>query len=62
MPQVHDRADAIERLVELLTQPMTRPHPHRTTRPTPASKKRRLEGRKHRGDIKGRRGRGGLDA
>jgi len=59
--QERNRADAIERLVELLTQAMTRPPPRRATRPTLASKKRRLEGKKHRGDIKARRGRGGLD-
>ena len=59
--QERNRADAIERLVELLRQAMVRPTPRRATRPTLASKKRRLEGKKHRGDIKARRGRGGLD-
>ncbi|MCL2716432.1 MAG: aminoacyl-tRNA hydrolase [Alphaproteobacteria bacterium] len=59
--QERNRADAIERLVELLTQAMQQPTPRRATRPTLASKKRRLEGKKHRGDVKARRGRGGLD-
>jgi ribosome-associated protein len=35
---------------------MIRPVPRRATRPTFASKQRRLEGKKRRGDIKARRG------
>ena len=54
--QESNRRDAIERLVELLTEAMIRPIPRRATRPTLASKKRRLEGKKRRGDIKARRG------
>jgi ribosome-associated protein len=59
--QERNRADAIERLVELLREAMVRPTPRRPTRPTLASKHRRLEGKKHRGDIKARRGSRGFD-
>jgi ribosome-associated protein len=54
--QERNRADAIERLVELLKQAMVRPTPRRPTRPTLGSKQRRLEGKKRRSDIKARRG------
>jgi ribosome-associated protein len=54
--QERNRADAVERLVELLREAMVRPTPRRPTRPTLWSKKRRLEGKKRRGDIKARRG------
>jgi ribosome-associated protein len=54
--QERNRADAIERLVELLRESMVRPTPRRPTRPTQGSKQRRLEGKKHRGDIKAKRG------
>ena len=54
--QERNRSDAIDRLVELLREAMTRPVPRRPTRPTLASKTRRLEGKKRRGDIKARRG------
>jgi ribosome-associated protein len=56
--QERNRQDAIDRLVELLREAMVRPKPRRATRPTFASKQRRLEGKKRRGDIKARRGRG----
>jgi ribosome-associated protein len=59
--QERNRSDAIERLVGLLREAMTRPVPRRPTRPTFASKKRRLEGKKRRGDVKARRGSGGFD-
>jgi ribosome-associated protein len=54
--QERNRADAIDRLVDLLREAMTRPIPRRPTRPTLGSKKRRLEGKKRRSDIKARRG------
>src|SRR5262245_9973381 len=41
--QERNRADAIERLVELIRQAAVRPAPRRPTRPTKASRKRRLE-------------------
>jgi ribosome-associated protein len=54
--QERNRSDAIERLLELLREAMVRPTPRRATRPTFASKQRRLEGKKRRSDIKSRRG------
>jgi ribosome-associated protein len=59
--QERNRADAIDRLLELLREAAVRPTPRRATRPTMASKKRRLEGKKRRGDIKARRGSGGFE-
>lgn len=56
--QERNKADAIDRLLELLREAMVRPVPRRATRPTLGSKKRRLEGKKRRGDVKaGRSGR-----
>jgi ribosome-associated protein len=54
--QERNRADAIERLVALLSEAMIRPTPRRPTKPTFGSKQRRLEGKKRRSDIKARRG------
>ncbi len=54
--QERNRADAIARLESLLREALVRPKPRRATRPTLASKQRRLEGQERRGDIKGRRG------
>ncbi|MCC8959445.1 aminoacyl-tRNA hydrolase [Bradyrhizobium sp. Pear77] len=54
--QERNRADAIERLFEMLKEAMVRPTPRRPTRPTLGSKKRRLEGKKRRSDIKAGRG------
>ena len=59
--QERNRSDAIDRLVELLREAMIRPIPRRATRPTFASKKRRLEGKKRRSDVKARRGSARLD-
>ena len=41
---------------KLLREAMIRPKVRRPTRPTLGSKQRRLEGKKHRGDIKAGRG------
>jgi ribosome-associated protein len=54
--QERNRADAIDRLLELLREALVRPKARRPTRPTFASKQRRLEGKKRRGDIKAGRG------
>ncbi len=59
--QERNRSDAIERLVELLRQAMTRPIPRRPTRPTLGSKQRRLEGKKRRSDVKAKRRPGGFE-
>ncbi|HKH03335.1 MAG TPA: alternative ribosome rescue aminoacyl-tRNA hydrolase ArfB [Bradyrhizobium sp.] len=54
--QERNRADAIDRLLELLREALVRPTPRRPTRPTLGSKQRRLEGKKRRGDVKAKRG------
>ena len=54
--QERNRQDAIDRLVEILTEAMIRPTPRRATRPTFASKQRRLDGKKRRSDVKAGRG------
>jgi len=40
-----NRADAIERLVAMITAALVEPKPRRPTRPTRASKERRLQGK-----------------
>jgi ribosome-associated protein len=60
--QERNRADAIERLVDLLQEAAAPPPPpRRKTRPTLGSKMRRLEGKKLRGDVKALRGRPAQD-
>jgi ribosome-associated protein len=60
--QERNREDALERLVELIRQATERPKPRRPTRPTLASKKRRLESKSKRSEIKrGRTSKPGLD-
>jgi ribosome-associated protein len=54
--QERNRQDAIDRLTAMLREASVRPTPRRATKPTYASKQRRLEGKKRRGDIKSRRG------
>src|SRR5437763_14852696 len=53
--QERNRADALERLVALIQEAAVRPTPRRATKPTKASKERRLEGKKARAAIKGMR-------
>ena len=53
--QERNRADAIDRLLELLREALIRPTPRRPTKPTFGSKQRRLEGKKRRGDVKAKR-------
>ncbi len=53
--QSANRAAALERLRELLIAAMHRPKKRRRSRPTYASKQRRLEGKKRRGNIKSAR-------
>jgi ribosome-associated protein len=55
--QERNRADATDRLIELLREAAIRPPPRRATKPTLGSKQRRLESKKRRGDVKARRGR-----
>src|SRR6202795_5354354 len=54
--QERNRADAIDRLLQLLREAMVRPKPRRATKPTFGSKQRRLEGKKRRSDVKAGRG------
>ncbi len=56
--QERNREDAIGRLVELIRRATEKPKPRVATRPTLASKKRRLTAKKQRGEIK--RGRGAV--
>ena len=53
--QERNRADAIDRLLELLREAAVRPKPRRATRPTLSSKMRRLDGKKRRSDVKAKR-------
>jgi ribosome-associated protein len=56
--QERNRADALERLVDLIREAAAPPPPpRRKTKPTLGSKMRRLEGKKLRGDVKALRGR-----
>lgn len=60
--QERNREDAVVRLVELIRQATEKPKPRRPTRPTLASKKRRLEAKGRRSEIKkGRSGKPGFD-
>lgn len=53
-----NREDALERLLELIREAaVPPPPPRRPTRPTLGSKKRRLEGKARRADVKKGRGR-----
>lgn len=54
--QLANREEALARLVALIRQAMVRPKYRRPTRPSKASKERRLEGKKQRGDVKKNRG------
>ncbi|BCB27957.1 aminoacyl-tRNA hydrolase [Sulfurimicrobium lacus] len=56
--QERNRQDAIARLVELIRRATEKPKPRVATRPTLASKKRRLESKKQRAETK--RGRGAV--
>jgi ribosome-associated protein len=59
--QVRNRADARVRLAELILAAATPPKPRRATRPTRASKKRRVEAKSRRGRIKKDRARPAFD-
>ena len=58
--QERNRADAIERLVQMIRVAATPPRPRRKTRPTRASKQRRVEEKRRRSTVKRGRGRAGL--
>jgi ribosome-associated protein len=50
-----NRADALERLIDLIRRAALPPKPRRPTRPTKASRERRLESKKRRSTLKGLR-------
>jgi ribosome-associated protein len=50
--QERNRAEARERLVALIKEAAVKPVPRRATKPTRASKQRRIEGKKRRSGIK----------
>ncbi|MGM0427575.1 MAG: alternative ribosome rescue aminoacyl-tRNA hydrolase ArfB [Thermodesulfobacteriota bacterium] len=50
--QEQNRRDAMERLVRLIQQASRPPKPRHRTRPTIASRERRLKSKRHRGRIK----------
>lgn len=50
--QARNRADALERLIALIRRAAIPPLPRRPTRPTAASRERRIESKKHRAGIK----------
>jgi ribosome-associated protein len=50
--QEANREDAIQRFVELLRRSLVPPKPRRKTRPTAASREKRLQGKKRKGEVK----------
>jgi len=55
--QEMNRQEVRERLAEMIRQALHKPKPRKKTRPTYASKLKRLEGKTRRGAIKAKRGR-----
>ncbi len=53
--QERNRQDAINRLVELIREAAQKPKPRRRTRPTAASRQRRLSSKQRRSQVKRRR-------
>lgn len=50
--QEQNRDDAVQRFVELVRRAAVRPKPRRKTKPTQASKEKRLKVKKERGEVK----------
>lgn len=50
--QEHNKRDALERLGEMVTQARIEPRVRKATKPTRASKERRLEGKQKRSNVK----------
>lgn len=59
--QERNRAEARERLIELIREASVKPVPRRATKPTKASKTKRLEGKKLRSNVKDMRGKVRMD-
>jgi ribosome-associated protein len=55
--QEHNKRDALERLVEMVGQALIEPKVRRATKPTRASKERRLVSKQQRGTVKTMRSR-----
>jgi ribosome-associated protein len=53
--QEQNRQDAVDRLVDMIQRAIAAPKHRRATRPTTASKKRRLQTKRRRGELKRRR-------
>jgi ribosome-associated protein len=59
--QEMNRQDARERLIELIRKATEKPKPRKKTKPTYASKLKRLEGKSRRAGVKAKRGKPTLD-
>ena len=60
--QERNRADARERLIELIRAAATPPKPRRATKPTKASKQKRLDSKRRRSGVKSlRQNRSGVE-
>ena len=59
--QEQNRFDALQRLRALVQKALEKPKTRRKTRPTPASRQKRLQAKRQRGDVKRLRGRPTLD-
>jgi ribosome-associated protein len=59
--QLRNREEARKRLVALIEEAQRAPRKRIATRPPPAAKKKRLAAKRHRADLKQRRGEPGLD-
>lgn len=59
--QGDNRQEALDRFVALVAEAAEKPKPRRATRPTLASKARRLQGKAKRATVKAGRGRPGLE-
>jgi len=58
--QEANRRDAIDRLIGLIRTAAVPPKYRRPTKPSKAAKQRRLDGKRRQGNIKKKRGKGGL--
>lgn len=59
--QRRNRDEVAARLADLVRRALVPPRPRKPTRPTAASRLKRLEGKKRRGEVKRSRGRSGGD-
>ncbi len=59
--QLRNRADALDRLIELIRKATEKPKPRRATKPTRGSKNRRIEAKQRRGKVKALRRKAGSD-